>query len=57
MANKKIPKDIYFGLKIEKLEKKYLEGKPNTKQNRIDAYNYASNVLASSRVLGLKKRK
>ena len=57
MANKKIPKDVYFGLKIAKLEEKYLEGKSNTRQNRIDAYNYATNRLASSRTLGLKKRK
>ena len=47
MANKKIPKDVSLGLKIDKLEKKFMQGKPDTRENRKLAYQYATNRLSS----------
>lgn len=47
MANKKLPKDVSLGLKIERLEKRFMEGKPNTRENRNLAYQYATNKLSS----------
>jgi len=52
---KQLLSELKLGRKIDMLEKKYLEGKPNTPSTRASAYRYAHNRLQSGICLGIKK--